>query len=316
MARIYGYERIPEDVSVPMAPSARPREDRVLEKVRQVLLAAGFDEAVTLSVVDERTSAALSPWTDAEPLRSALPVIRGADRLRRSIVPSLLAVRRTNESQGNAEIELFEIARAYLPEAGRLPREELLLGIASGRAYPVVKGVVEAIVARLKVTLPLEADQAGIAIFDPAHGCRFRLANEVFGYVGQLSADAREAFDLRGPATVAEIRLRPLIDRAELVPRYVHQSPYPAVSRDLNLVVAEAVRWAESKPPFAATPARASNRSTTATPTATPSASGPTRRACCSASPGGRPTARSPASRPTRCAIRSSPPAARSTRRN
>ena len=48
-----------------------------------------------------------------------------------------------------------------------------------------------------------------------------------------------------GRPAVAEIRLRPLIDRAELVPRYVHQSPYPAVSRDLNLVVAEAVRWAD-----------------------------------------------------------------------
>ena len=35
-------------MGVPMVPSARPREDRVLEKVRHVLTAAGFDEAVTL----------------------------------------------------------------------------------------------------------------------------------------------------------------------------------------------------------------------------------------------------------------------------
>ena len=45
VARIDGYEKIPEDVGVPMAPSARSREDRVLEKVRQVLTAAGVDEA-------------------------------------------------------------------------------------------------------------------------------------------------------------------------------------------------------------------------------------------------------------------------------
>ena len=90
VARIHGYEAIPEDVSVPMAPSARRREDRVLEKIRHVLTAAGFDEALTLSVVDEQTSAPLSPWTDAEPLRSQMPVIRGADCLRRSLVPSLL----------------------------------------------------------------------------------------------------------------------------------------------------------------------------------------------------------------------------------
>ena len=45
VARIHGYEQIPEDVGVPMAPSTRTREDRVLEKIRHVLTAAGFDEA-------------------------------------------------------------------------------------------------------------------------------------------------------------------------------------------------------------------------------------------------------------------------------
>ncbi len=123
VARIHGYEAIPEDVGVPMVPSARRRDDRVLEKIRHVLTASGFDEAMTLSVVDERTSAALSPWTDAEPLRSQIPVIRGANCLRRSLVPSLLAVRRTNEALANAESELFEIAKVYLPQGGELPRK-------------------------------------------------------------------------------------------------------------------------------------------------------------------------------------------------
>ena len=90
VARIDGYDKIPEDVGVPMAPSARSREDRVLEKIRHVLTAAGVDEALTLSVVDEPTAACFSPWTDAEPLRSLMPVLRGADRLRTSLVPSLL----------------------------------------------------------------------------------------------------------------------------------------------------------------------------------------------------------------------------------
>ena len=120
-----------------MVPSARRREDRVLERIRHVLTAAGFDEAVTLSAVDEQTSASLSPWTDAEPLRSRMPVIRGADCLRRSLVPSLLAARRTNEALANAEIELFEIAKVYLPRGGELPREELHAG---HRQRPGVSG--------------------------------------------------------------------------------------------------------------------------------------------------------------------------------
>ncbi len=77
MARIHGYDAIPEDVSVPMATSARTGEDRVLARVRHVLSAAGFDEAMTVSLVEDDLSAAFSPWTDAAPLVSHMPVLRG-----------------------------------------------------------------------------------------------------------------------------------------------------------------------------------------------------------------------------------------------
>lgn len=245
VGRIHGYDAIPEDVNVPMVPSARRRDDRVFERIRRVLTAAGFDEALTLSVVDAQASASMSPWTDAEPLRSLMPVIRGADHLRRSLAPSLLAARRTNESLANSEIELFEIAKIYLPQGNDLPREDVMLSITSGRDYLTVKGVIETILAELKVTIPLAAADANISVLDPAASCRLQLGGEMFGYVGRLTHEAMRQFDLRGPAVVAEIRLAPLVEEADLVPRCAPQSPYPAVTRDLNLVVAESVRWAD-----------------------------------------------------------------------
>ena len=228
-----------------MVPSARSREDRVLEKVRHVLTACGFDEAITLSVVDRQTSESLSPWTDTEPLRSTLPVVRGADRLRRSLLPSLLAARRANEALANPIIELFEIAKVYLPQGAELPQEPLLLGIAGGEDYPAVKGVVEAILRELKIAEQVEAEQSGIAQLDTAASCRLLFRGQTLGYVGRLTDDALKQFDLRGPATVAEVQLAPLIEAADLMPCCVEQSSYPAVTRDLNLVVAEAVRWAD-----------------------------------------------------------------------
>jgi len=273
VARIHGYDAIPEDVGVPMIPSARRRDDRVLEKIRRALTSLGFDEAVTLSAVDEPSSASFSPWTKAEPLRSAMPVIRGADCLRRSLVPSLLAVRRANEALANAEIELFEIARAYLPQGSDLPQEELMLGITGGREYLEVKGAIETIFAELKIADAPEAESVPLLgtssaerdppqhclsqavahtggkcdfeIFDPAACCRLRFRGAPLGYAGRLTADALRKFDLRGPTVAAEIRLAPLIEAACLVPHCEPISPYPAVTRDLNLVVEESVRWAD-----------------------------------------------------------------------
>ncbi len=152
VARIHGYDKIPEDVGVPMAASSRPRDDRLVARIRTVLTAAGFDEAMTLSAVDAASARIVTAWTQGEPLRSQTPVIRGADHLRTSLVPSLLRVRQTNESLSNPVIELFEIAKIYLPSQG-LPEEWWMLGICSGRPYADVKGVVEAIVAAINAKL-------------------------------------------------------------------------------------------------------------------------------------------------------------------
>jgi phenylalanyl-tRNA synthetase beta chain len=245
VARIDGYDKIPEDVGVPMAPSARRREDRVLEKVRHTLIAAGVDEAMTLSVVDEAAAGAMNLWTDAEPLRSMMPVLRGADRLRTSLIPSLLGVRRSNEALANDEIELFEIAKIYLRQGDRLPQEERMLGITSGRDFAAVRGLVEAIVAALNPSLQLDAEATGAALLDAEAACRLSIGGKTLGYVGSVRPDGLKQFDLRRPTTVAELKLSLLVEAANLVPQYAPLSPYPAVTRDLNLVVAEAVRWAD-----------------------------------------------------------------------
>ncbi len=245
VGRIHGYDAIPEDVGVAMVASTRPEEDRVVERIRTVLVACGFDEAMTLSVVDEQTSAAFSPWTDAEPLRLLSPVLRGADRLRRSLVPSLLLARRTNEALSNPEIELFEIAKVYLPRRGQLPDEQWALGLTSGRDYADVRGVIEAIAEALDPELELSAEELDIELLDPAASCRLKLGEKPVACVGRLRAEALKQFDLRGPTTVAEVRLGELFAAARLVRSYVRPVPYPAVSRDVNLVVDEPVRWGE-----------------------------------------------------------------------
>ncbi len=175
VARIHGYDKIPEDSNVPMAPSHRTPTDRVLAKARHVLTAAGFDEAMTLSVVDEPWSEAFSPWTAAAALRSTIPVLRGADRLRHSLVPSLLGARQTNEAAANAVIELFEIAKVYLPRAGQLPDEQLMIGLTSGNDYLAVKGVIEGLLAALNQRVELEVRPTRQGLLDERESAELRV---------------------------------------------------------------------------------------------------------------------------------------------
>ena len=249
VARIHGYDKIPEDVGVPMARSARTDEDRVLAKVRQVLTACGFDEALTISVVDDGLSTSFSPWTDAAPLALQMPILERADKLRRSLVPSLLKARRENEAAGNRTIELFETAKVYLPRAGELPQEELMLALTSSGSRPSafyhLKGVLEGILAALKPDARFEVRDAKHDLLAAGRACELLLNGEVAGVLGEVSAAGLKKLDLREPAIVAELKLTPLTKAAVLVPQYVPTPAYPAMERDINLVVDEQVRWSD-----------------------------------------------------------------------
>jgi phenylalanyl-tRNA synthetase beta chain len=245
VARIHGYDAIPEDVSVPMSRSVERKQDRVLPRIRQTLAALGYDEAMTLSAVDEAWSEAFSPWTDAPPLISPTPVLRRANRLRRSLAPSLLGARRTNEAVANPVIELFEIAKIYLPKPGNLPEEDLMLGLAGGGDFFAVKGAIEAVLAALKIPQTLEVKNWPHPFFTAGRSVELYLAGERVGLMGEVGAAARKQFDLRGGATIAELRLAPLMELADLVPRYIEAPATPAMSRDLNLEVKERVRWSD-----------------------------------------------------------------------
>jgi len=75
--------------------------------------------------------------------------------------------------------------------------------------------------------------------------CELRLDDERFGYLGEISSAGLDQFELRGPTTVAEIDLGLLVESAQLVRRAEPLSPYPPVTRDLNVVFDEAIRWAD-----------------------------------------------------------------------
>jgi len=264
VARIYGYDRIPEDVGVRMAPSSRSRQDIVLDRVRRGMTSAGFDEALTLSTVEPEQVEAFRPWSSAAPLVTSTPLLRRANALRQSLVPSLLGCRKTNLAMSNNVVEQFEIAKVYLPRKNDLPDERRLLAIASGGEFLEVKGVIESLVNETRCATgsagalststdePIEQAlaQAGTGkasgtLLEGARSAWLQLGETKLGYIGQLSDVGLDQYDLRGPVTVAEIDLAPLIDSAELIPRAASLVTFPPMSRDLNVVFDEAVRWAD-----------------------------------------------------------------------
>lgn len=245
VARIHGYDKIPDDVAVPMTSSRRRIEDRVLEKVRHAMQASGFDEALTPSMVSGEWNAASTQWTNRDSLETLMPMLKGASRPRMSLIPSLLECRRVNETLSNDDIELFETARIYLPgEEGQMPIERFILTAVSERDFLEMKGVLEALLDVLQIGTPLQVSPIKSPLLDSARSARLSLDDSLLGFLGAVSDGARKMFRLRSSVTLLEIDLGELIPRAKLVTQMAALSEFPSMSRDLNLIVREEVRWA------------------------------------------------------------------------
>jgi phenylalanyl-tRNA synthetase beta chain len=245
VARIHGYDQIPEDAMVPMVASARRPKDTVLTTLRSVATAAGFDETLNPSLIGKGPLDRISPWTNEDPLATMMPLLEGASVLRRSLIPSLIAARQHNQSQSNRDVRLFETASAYLPVRNGLPNELLLLGCISESDPRVVRGVFEEILHRTwgAHDNAWEQSQVGWDFLDADSGMQWRVGETLLGWFGSLSRPLAQSLKIDGAVAIGELNLSLLLERARLVPQLHELVPFPAIDRDLNFVVEESVQW-------------------------------------------------------------------------
>ena len=246
VARIYGYDRIPGDVPVPLELSARTLQDRVSGRVRDVLTSCGFSEALTLSFVSREQLELFQPVPDLKPLQVDHSSRSHENLLRQSLIPSLLESLRINERHGNSGVRLFEIARVYLrAEPGVEEAEPIRLGLAAACSFAEMREAMQALYERLHLAGRLEVRPAKVPQFAAGRGAELLLDGELLGWMGEMDRDVTDRIDLREQATVAELDMRVLERRSVLVPQAEPRPDYPPMDRDLNFVLDEQVTWAE-----------------------------------------------------------------------
>lgn len=247
IARIHGYDKIPSDSPIPVAPSTKRTFDTALDRIRMVMTAGGLSEAMTPSIVTAAVDKTLSPWTERTALQTETAMLKGAKRLRRTLISSLLQGRAINWSSASIEANLFEIAHIYLPgetdEA--LPAEQYSLGILSGADFLTVKGLVETLCRRMGVDQALDVATVDRSGFAPGGCASIKIDNQLLGYIGKVDATVMKGLKLPGESVAAELSLPVLLELSQLVPQQSAVSQFPAIERDLNFVVAEKVRWSE-----------------------------------------------------------------------
>ncbi len=243
VARVAGYDRIPvrDQIEIRLAPM-QP-ELKTVDRIRHVLAGAGFFEAVTVTFVSDLLMHDFKPQ-DAPSLPRTDPMTRNADgHLRPSMLPGLLEAARRNETVGTAGAKLFEIGSTFCIDASGNVIERRRLGIVGGDEVRDVRGAVELLLGRLDAGKAVEIRPDEAPGFDSSACGRIDWGGRRVGHMGRIDRSICAKLDLRQTPCAAELELSELITGAQLVPQLRSLPRFPAVRRDVSLIVPEATRY-------------------------------------------------------------------------
>jgi len=250
VARIHGYDKIGEITRMPVAISPLSMRQRCERAVRRALAAAGFSEVVTYSLVPDSPLQRAQPWHRGEPIGLRNPVSAARTHLRLTNMPSLLEVKRFNAAHGTERIDVFELGKVYLPRdtsADELPQEKVCLTALTDRkdGFFVLKGVLANVLHVLHIEGKLEEEPTQMAPFEDERALMLRLGGALLGCVGVAQEQLARQYDCASPPALMEVDFDLLAQKARLHPAIRPLPRYPVVERDVAVVVAEEVRWAD-----------------------------------------------------------------------
>lgn len=258
IARIYGYDNIPETLPkrAPISVSENPRLS-LEHKIRSLLSGAGLSECVTFSLISDD---GLDPEKDlANAVQIVNPLHHGLHWMRPTMVTSLLSMIQKNIHGGSGSVSAFEIANLYsMPDPHKHPLEERVCAIAIyGKkidptwldgARPVtffdLKGILESIF-RSQAMAEWCSAKIRKSYLSTTASEELRLWQTPVAFLGEVNPVLLEKWDIKEPVFYAEISVDKLLVHQPGIRTFKEWPRYPAIERDLSLVVKDSVSCAD-----------------------------------------------------------------------
>ncbi len=249
IARMYGYDRIPMTLpeGAHQAGGLTPYQAK-RRLVRQTLEGAGLYQAVTYSLTSSEQAQRFA-LHEAPVTKLLMPMSEERSTLRQSLIPHLVEAASYNVARRVESVALYEVGSVFLDQGmDELPVEiEHVAGVVTGLwvdnawqgekkpvDFFVVKGIVEALAAKLGATLSYrQAKRDGL---HPGRTADILFGEIVVGFIGQLHPTEQKRLDLK-ETYVFELNMQALIKEVLPTISYTAVSRFPAITRDIALVV-------------------------------------------------------------------------------
>jgi len=253
VARVIGYDEIPITMLSQLMPRQNPSPILKLKpQVSRILADYGFQEVITFSLTGLDALNKLMPQPhplEPEPLRMVKPMTAEQEYLRPNLRANLLSALESNLRHEEGGVRLFELGRVYHRRKNDLPLEpEIVCGVLVGPRFEPswrggnetldfydAKGVVEGLFGQLGVEVSFEtgSDES----LHPFQQAAIVVGGKKLGVVGELHPKVSDAFELSVDVYLFEVDLTALLPFSLGHKMFQPISRFPAVVRDMALVV-------------------------------------------------------------------------------
>ncbi len=247
VARFYGYDKIPTSLPSGEATTGKlPFKMRIEQKARDIAEYCGFSQGMCYSFESPKVFDKLMVPAD-DKLREAVtisnPLGEDFSIMRTISLNGMLTSLATNYNRRNKNVKLYELGNIYIPKAlpvTELPDERMqfTLGFYGDGDFFSLKGVIEEFFDSIGMKKKAEYDpQAGKTFLHPGRQALIKYDGVVLGYMGEVHPDVLDNYDIGTKTYVAVLDMPNVVPFATFDRKYEGIAKFPAVSRDISMVV-------------------------------------------------------------------------------
>lgn len=247
VARFYGYDKIPTTLPNGEATTGKLSfKLRIEEKARDIAEYCGFSQGMCYSFESPKVFDRLL-LDKEDKLREAVTIANplGEDfSIMRTIsLNGILTSLGTNYNRRNKAVKLYELGNVYLPHSvpvTELPEERMqfTLGFYGDGDFYTMKGIIEELLESIGMNGKKEYDpNAGKKFLHPGRQANISYGGKVIGYLGEVHPEVLDNYDIGTKAYVAVLDMPEIIPFATFDRKYEGIAKYPAVIRDISMVV-------------------------------------------------------------------------------
>ena len=245
VARVHGYSEIPTEQKIRIEVVPVDARQKLVESIGTYLSGCGFYETINVGFIDNSVAELITGAGVKQHLAVKDVSRKSANLLRQTLIGSLLGVLKTNLNAKNSPCRIFEIADTFVP-AGKedsLPIEKAKLALVCDSDFRDLRGVIEGLIG--SIDRDAQTDFASADLFWAQTGARIVVNGKVVGTAGIVSQAVKQKFDFKDAwPCAAEMEFESLLAlqsgaiKVKPIPRF------PAIQRDLSIIVDENIRWA------------------------------------------------------------------------